>query len=160
MAESDGNWECSLLRQYPPQTGTASLFLQIRGAAHGAFSRLRIKFNLPPGEPNEQAVEDALNILQNSIRPFWSDRIFFDALRRKLGGKMDFSMLVGYYPASFKHEMSDSNRLNLIVANRPVPKVEPLRLPVAWTAMIPTGRAPKAQRGPRIGADEPKLPPP
>jgi hypothetical protein len=148
VGSDDDSWECSLLRQYPAASGSSSLFFQLRGAAKGAFSGFRIKFSLSSEGLSQPMLDDALAVLHQHVRPLWDDTKLRSALSAKLRGKADFAFVAGYYRASFKHELSDANRSNLIVSNRGVPQAEPLRLPLSWIVLLaPVGaRAHKGSR--------------
>jgi len=153
--QQGGSWDCSLLREYSSDQGLSSAFLQIRGGAKGAFSSFRIKFNLLPGGLTAAMLDEALQLMRKSIRPLWNDDEMNGWLGQKIKDSKDFSALTGYYPAVLKHELSDAYRLNFIVMNRPVPQVEPLRIPASWIEMVPRGQRVKPQRGARISASSP-----
>ena len=155
FTEQGGSWDCSLLREYVGDQGPSSAFLQIRGGAKGMFSSFRIKLNLLPGGLTGAMLDEALQLMRKSVRPLWNDDGMSAWLRQKFEKSKDFSVLTGYYPAILKHELSDPDRVNFIVVNRPVPQVEPLRIPASWIEMVPRGQRVKPQRGARISAASP-----
>lgn len=158
VTRDDGTWECSILREYAALDGGSSLFVQIRGVKDGSFSGFRIKFNLGAGGMTESLSDQASRLVTTAIRPLAVSADMTAALKQKLISQTDFQFLLGYYPVSFKQEISDATRFNLIVLNRPLPATELSRRTVTTAVKPSDDQTIRPAKGPRLSTTTMRMP--
>lgn len=113
-AESpERGWECSMLRAGLGEAKSASLFLQARGPLHTPADGARVKFNLSGGPLAGDLADQAIGFIRlaTALPP---DQHLDEALRKRLTKQADFYYLAGYYGMTFRQEMGDTSRYNLI----------------------------------------------
>lgn len=112
-ASPERGWECSMLRTNIGETHVASLFLQARGREHSPADGIRVKFNLSGGSLSPELADQALAFIHATaaMRP---DVELDEALRKRLTGQADFYFIAGYQGMSFRREIADPSRYNLI----------------------------------------------
>jgi hypothetical protein len=112
-ASPERGWECSMLRDGLGDTEAASLFLQGRGNEKMPADAIRIKFNLAGGPLANDLADQALAFLHAStaLEP---NSDLDEALRTKLTEQTDFYFIAGYQALTFRREMGDHTRYNLI----------------------------------------------
>lgn len=110
-------WECSMLVEKPENPAASSLFLQVRGDADGEFTIIRVKFNLADGRLTEDLSQGALRFLRAAMALPPSEELD-DALERKMAEQSNFYFIAGYHALTFRREIDDPNRYNLIGLNR------------------------------------------
>ncbi|WJR67346.1 DUF6030 family protein [Neorhizobium sp. CSC1952] len=147
-----GSWECTNLREYAAPEGRSSLFVQMRGMQDGTFSGFRIKFNLGDGGMRTSLGDEASRLVAAGIRPLPASADMEAALKQKLMSGTDFYFLLGYYPITFKQEISEATRFNMIAVNRPVPASELSRRPIAATARADADRNVRIGKGSRLSS--------
>jgi hypothetical protein len=143
-------WECSvLLSDRPDDPLAGSLFLQARGEEKEGFSMLRVKFNLPDGELSDSSVRRAVDFIR--VVAALPDDAALDAdLMSRLSELEDFYFIAGYYGFSFRRELDDDSRYNLIAFNRLPARAE---FPASWPTpdrLPATDLPPRITKGPRI----------
>jgi hypothetical protein len=143
-------WECSMLVENPDNPAASSLFLQVRGDADGDFTIIRVKFNLADGRLTEDLSQGALRFLRAAMALPPSAELD-DALGQKMGGQSDFYFIAGYHALTFRREIDDPNRYNLIGLNRKHAGKERVK---SWPKVISAkGRkSTTAHKGPRLSA--------
>lgn len=139
----NSDWECSTLVERPGAMPASSLFLQVRGGADGKFALIRVKFNLADGRMTKDLSQSALAFLRAAMALPPSDE-FDDALRQRMEAQADFYFVAGYYALTFRREIDDPDRYNLIGVNRKTIGVERIE---SWPkAVSQSARAPKGPR--------------
>jgi hypothetical protein len=146
---ADG-WECSLLSATSNDPASSSLFLQVRGGDDGQFTIVRVKFNLADGRLTDDFSRRSLAFLHRAMTLPPSESLD-EELMEKLASQADFYFIAGYTALSFRREVDDPDRYNLIGFNRKIVGADRL---TAWpkaisAAAVASSRAPK---GPRISA--------
>ncbi|WP_162939504.1 DUF6030 family protein [Neorhizobium sp. NCHU2750] len=129
MSSEQGGWDCSMLLQGLDQRQRTSLFLQARGRTFAAASEVRVKFSLNGVDMDDNLIKAAFHFIHVAT----GDR---DAppstgrMQQKLTHLEDFYRLEGNYVFTFRREIQDTDRYNLIALERRVDlDVEQLRFP-------------------------------
>lgn len=111
------DWECSALLPGSGDSDRSSLFLQVRGAADYRFNVIRVKFNLADGAMTTRLARNALGFVNAAMALPPSDDLD-EELVRKLINRENFYFHAGYYALTFRREINDTDRYNLIGFNR------------------------------------------
>lgn len=150
FAESEQRgWECSMLRDQIGTNRSASLFLQARGALHEPAGNIRVKFNLADGKLDGDLAAQALAFLRLAAS-MPRDPALYDILAKMLTTQTDFYFFAGYQGLTFRQEIGDPSRYNLIGTDRTYktltnhPKIWHTELPIDEPAQAArTGRLPR-----------------
>jgi hypothetical protein len=114
----DDEWECAFL--FPPIGEVQStLFLQARGSSTETLS-VRVKFNLNDGAITPKLASQAVGFAGAFLPLAIFDLELRDKIETRLLTMEDFSLSVDRYRVSFRRELADPTRGNLIFAKRPV----------------------------------------
>jgi hypothetical protein len=147
----ESGWECSvLLSDRPDDPLSGSLFLQARGETRG-FSILRVKFNLADGRLPENAARHAVDFIR-AVTALPADKDLDANLMSRLAKLEDFYFIAGYHGFSFRRELDDASRYNLIAFNRYPTGAE---FPVYWPSpdgLVAADISSRLSKGPRITA--------
>lgn len=146
---ADG-WECSMLFATSSDPAGDSLFLQARGGEDGQFTIARVKFNLAGGRLPDDLSRRSLAFLRAAMKLPPSENLDED-FSAKLASQADFYFIAGYHALTFRREVDNPGRYNLIGFNRRIAGAEPW---IAWPrAGIVAEDAPvRAPKGPRLSA--------
>lgn len=112
-ASPERGWECSMLRTGLGETHSASLFLQARGPEHTPADSIRVKFNLAGSVLGSDLADQALAFIRSSMA-LPADADLDNAMRTRLTGQADFYFIAGYHGMTFRQEIGDPSRYNLI----------------------------------------------
>jgi hypothetical protein len=111
QADAGGQWDCSYLLTDPDQSSQSSIFVQIRGreAAGSATFRLKISFGNAP--KRETLAYKAAAI---AARLLYLDESLMISLGDALAGGQNFRREMATSTISYKREMLDESRYNLV----------------------------------------------
>jgi hypothetical protein len=111
QADAGGKWDCSYLLTDPDQSSQSSIFVQIRGreAAGSATFRLKISFGNAP--KRETLAHKAAAI---AARLLYLDESLMISLGDALAGGQNFRREIATSTISYKREMLDESRYNLV----------------------------------------------
>jgi hypothetical protein len=112
----DEDWECALLTA-PIGTGQSILFLQARGAASDT-RYVRTKFNLNDGRMTKNLSAEALRFAKLFLPSPIVELELADKIEAKLIALEDFSLFVDGYNVTFRRELNDPSKGNLIFSKR------------------------------------------
>ncbi|MBB6161936.1 hypothetical protein HNQ72_001754 [Rhizobium wenxiniae] len=151
FAESEQRgWECSMLRDGLGANRSASLFLQARGSMHEPADNIRVKFNLASGKLDGELATQALAFFRLATA-MPRDPALSEVLAKMLTTQTDFYFYAGYQGLTFRQELGDPGRYNLIGTDRTskIPGDHPRLWPTEQKMDMPT-QATKTARIPRL----------
>lgn len=118
FAESEQRgWECSMLLDSLGASRSASLFLLARGAMHAPADNIRVKFNLADGKLDGDLAAQALAFFRLAAS-MPRDPSLTDRLTKMLNSQGDFYFFAGYQSLTFRQEVGNPGRYNLIGIDR------------------------------------------
>ncbi|MBT9368980.1 DUF6030 family protein [Rhizobium sp. CSW-27] len=146
--DSDGNWQCLGFWSAASTTEAASVFLQVRGNGQSEISSWRMK--LSKGKTDGQAVLDkGIAMMRDGIRPFPIPSDLLDTMRHDIARWNDFYMVLGPYVVTFRRELLDPTRFNLIALDR---RVDHYPIAPSAQAVIAAGRQLRSVQGDAIAS--------
>gem|GEM_PF-1931390 len=151
FAESEQRgWECSMLRDGLGANRSASLFLQARGLMHEPADNIRVKFNLASGKLDGELATQALAFFRLAAA-MPRDLALSETLTKMLTTQADFYFYAGYQGLTFRQELGNPGRYNLIGTDRTskIPADHPRLWPTEQETGMPT-QATKTARVPRL----------
>lgn len=114
----EADWECAFLSP-PIDEAQSTLFLQARGSSSDARS-VRAKFNLNDGTITPELASRAVGFAYAFLPLAIFDFELRDKIETRLIGMEDFSLAIDRYAVTFRRELNDPTRANLIFTKRPV----------------------------------------
>lgn len=136
-------WECSMLRDRVGANHSASLFLQARGALHEPAHSIRVKFNLADSKLDGDLAAQALAFFR-AAASMPRDPALSEALAKRLTTQSDFYFFAGYQSLTFRQEIGNPGRYNIIGSDRTSRMLtDP---PVVWFAKRQTDGAARDAR--------------
>lgn len=151
FAESEQRgWECSMLRDGLGANHSASLFLQARGLMHEPADNIRVKFNLAGNKLDGELATQALAFFRLAAA-MPRDPALSEVLAKMLTTQADFYFYAGYQSLTFRQELGNPGRYNLIGTDRT--SKTPMDRPRLWPTEQKTGmptQATKTARVPRL----------
>lgn len=106
-----------MLRDALGANRSASLFLQARGPMHAAADNIRVKFNLAGGKLDGDLAAQALAFVRLAAS-LPRDPALSDILTKMLTTQADFYFFAGYHGLTFRQEIGNPGRYNLIGIDR------------------------------------------
>ncbi|SFB50966.1 hypothetical protein SAMN03159496_04486 [Rhizobium sp. NFR07] len=114
FVSQDDSWECAFLTP-PIGHAQSTLFLQARGSSVETRS-VRAKFNLNGGTMTPELASRAVSFAGAFLPLPIIDQALRDEIETRLIALEDFSLLIDRFGVSFRRELNDPTRGNLIFA--------------------------------------------
>lgn len=118
FVSQDEGWECAFLTP-PIGHAQSTLFLQARGSSLETRS-VRAKFNLNDGTMTPELALRAVSFAAAFLPLSIIDQGLRDQIEARLTAMEDFSLVIDRFSVSFRRELNDPTRGNLIFATRRV----------------------------------------
>lgn len=141
-SDADGNWQCLGFWSSGSTSDAASVFLQIRGDRHREITSWRMK--LSKGKTDGQVILDkGISMMRDGIRPFPIPSDLLATIRDDMARWSDFYMVLGPYVVTFRQEVLDPTRFNLIALDR---RIDRYPIVPSAAAVIAAGHHPRSDR--------------
>lgn len=114
---SEDDWECVIFEEFDTSPDPASFFIQARGGMPDTFRNFRLKFSLTNPLTETVVLNEAIAAIQRFDLPMAPETRAY--ISEKLSARTEFTSTSENYWMSFRQEIIDKRRYNLLILPLP-----------------------------------------